>query len=675
MITNRHSNSPKSRSFWRGADRSQGMVEFALALPILLVFIFAIIDFSLLFSAWILIQNMSRQSVRYAVTGDYDPTYCPAAHPDCTVDGDTALQSQLQDAARLQSIHDVAAHYRSGLLWDQALWDAQYSGSYTTAQKIADRQNPGYLSVVVCSSRRNSSNVPMYDPWAGTTGSGTYYGDCLPHGGDYNTSTTVEDPGGPGDDVTVMVDFNNPFITPFLQLFSIIPGGSTIAGRNSTWWEMVHLSSNQRGTVEKFRIARMYSLNSGGGMSYHHTDTPVTPDTATFTPSRTATRTSTYTQTPSASATPTNTPSNTPTRTNTPTTTPTITCDMFVFTTDFSEYYYQTSPSGMAVQISIKNNSGQKANITNVSFDWGWFDYNYPTQSISGIRYTSPILLTPIGNQTGSPSTWAMGTYNSNYDLAIGATKTIQVEFVQAGTWDPKITTGSFGMVVTLNNGCTVVHLADPTPTFTPSNTPSKTSTPTPSRTATSSRTITNTPTISNTPTMSATRTSTGTKTNTYTPTSTVPTNTPTRTYTPSNTVPTNTFTRTYTPTATVPTNTFTRTYTPTATVPTSTFTPSKTSTPTVPTSTFTRTSTPSETFTKTFTPSNTYTPTPSKTSTPSLTPSNTSTPSNTPTKTTTPTYTPTNTRTMTPTPPPSPTPSRTNTPSPTDTKCSTCYG
>ena len=57
------------KRFWWGAGRSQGVVEFALAAPVLLMLLFGIIDFSLLFSAWLLVQNVSRQAVRFAVTG------------------------------------------------------------------------------------------------------------------------------------------------------------------------------------------------------------------------------------------------------------------------------------------------------------------------------------------------------------------------------------------------------------------------------------------------------------------------------------------------------------------------------------------------------------------------------------------------------------------------------
>ncbi|HEY5157803.1 MAG TPA: TadE family protein, partial [Anaerolineales bacterium] len=98
-------------------NRSQGIVEFAVALPILLMLLFGIIDFSLLFSAWLLIQNMSRQAVRYAVTGDFNTAYCPGPDFDCK-DADPAVQAQLVDAARLPSIRDTAYQFQTGLLID-----------------------------------------------------------------------------------------------------------------------------------------------------------------------------------------------------------------------------------------------------------------------------------------------------------------------------------------------------------------------------------------------------------------------------------------------------------------------------------------------------------------------------------------------------------------------------
>ncbi len=68
---------PSKRKGSHGAaSRSQALLEFALALPILLMLLFGIIDLAALFQAWLTVENIARQTVRYAVTGQYDPTFC-----------------------------------------------------------------------------------------------------------------------------------------------------------------------------------------------------------------------------------------------------------------------------------------------------------------------------------------------------------------------------------------------------------------------------------------------------------------------------------------------------------------------------------------------------------------------------------------------------------------------
>src|SRR6185436_3678568 len=66
-----YSSSKSSRS-----SPSQALLEFALALPILLMVIFGIVDFALLFQAWLSVENVARQTIRYAVTGEYDSAHC-----------------------------------------------------------------------------------------------------------------------------------------------------------------------------------------------------------------------------------------------------------------------------------------------------------------------------------------------------------------------------------------------------------------------------------------------------------------------------------------------------------------------------------------------------------------------------------------------------------------------
>src|SRR3972149_9855816 len=62
---------PRSRRF-----RGQGAVEFALILPVLLLVIFMIIELARLLHAYLVIENGARYGVRYAVTGEYNDTYC-----------------------------------------------------------------------------------------------------------------------------------------------------------------------------------------------------------------------------------------------------------------------------------------------------------------------------------------------------------------------------------------------------------------------------------------------------------------------------------------------------------------------------------------------------------------------------------------------------------------------
>ncbi len=55
-----------------GRKKAQGMVEFALILPLLLVLILGVFEFSRLMFAWIIVENSTRFGIRYATTGNYD---------------------------------------------------------------------------------------------------------------------------------------------------------------------------------------------------------------------------------------------------------------------------------------------------------------------------------------------------------------------------------------------------------------------------------------------------------------------------------------------------------------------------------------------------------------------------------------------------------------------------
>jgi hypothetical protein len=584
---------PVKRRLLLGAGRSQGMVEFALALPILLMLLFAIIDFSLLFSAWLLIQNISRQAVRYAVTGEYDVANCTAG---CATVAD-------QDQARFQSINDEADSYRAGLLVEDA----------------ATISDPGYLLITICSSRDldgdgNADFVTIF----GRMGSGIY-SECL----------DAQDAGGPGDEVVVMVDFNHPYITPFLN----------------DVWPMVHLFSAHRGIVEQFRVSRLINLNPG-------LNEPTPTASFTYTPSETYTPSPSFTPSTTASLTP------TPTATNTITPSPTPDCNQFTFTT--SAFNLLVNVGKPRAYIAVRNSSLRETYIQSMTFTWDDYDAEVPTQIFNRFYFGGALISDT--DDSSSPTSWFLvGLPAAGHKLAPGATNNLSIDFKNADAAFPGNAHAiTFGINLVLGNGCvlTIDPQAAPTHTMT--------------RTPTSTRTITATPTASSTGTRTATATTTGTGTNTPTASLTgTRTNTPTASLTGTRTN-TPTITRTPTVSQTI-TRTPTITYTPTISqTPTKTATPTRSNTPTI-SSTPSNTATP--TVSRTFTPTASRTSTPTISNTPSRTATNTFTPtrSNTWTATVTPTRsnTPTNTRTPTSTSTPTPnvpTPTRTRTPSATPT-------
>ena len=52
-----------------GREQGQSAVEFALVLPLLLMLIFALIEFGVLFMSWVTVEHSAREATRYAVTG------------------------------------------------------------------------------------------------------------------------------------------------------------------------------------------------------------------------------------------------------------------------------------------------------------------------------------------------------------------------------------------------------------------------------------------------------------------------------------------------------------------------------------------------------------------------------------------------------------------------------
>ena len=295
--------------------RGQTLVEFALALPILLMLTFGIIEFGRMMHAYLALENGSRFAVRFAITGNYDPAYCDDAvsalagslslssseqadgADDCVVHTaagkiDNDKTSALQDWARLPSIRDAALAGTTGITWDPSSavsgdYLAFLQNAYTTANLSQDfRGNPseaGYFGITTCSNRvlpvsgdfyRFNPNTLFYSP--NPTGTDPDYAFpiyCeLSKGDNSGTIRYVDDAGGPGDRVRVVLTYRYNVITPFL----------------SSIWPTIRLKAEREGLVEKFRTSRVTGLSGRIMIAATHTYTPP-PPTETLTPTNTPT--------------------------------------------------------------------------------------------------------------------------------------------------------------------------------------------------------------------------------------------------------------------------------------------------------------------------------------------------------------------------------------------------
>ena len=88
------------------------------------------------------IQDLAHGTVRYAITGQYDPQYCRDLDADNTPCEGKSKDKEV-DAARIMSIHAVAVEYQKTLTVNpEAAWDQRE-----------------YLKVIIC-SERGTDNPP-----------------------------------------------------------------------------------------------------------------------------------------------------------------------------------------------------------------------------------------------------------------------------------------------------------------------------------------------------------------------------------------------------------------------------------------------------------------------------------------------------------------------------------
>jgi len=247
--------------------RGQGLVEFAIALPILLLMLFGIIEFGRLLQAWLTVQNSARFGLRYLVTGEFNSNYCAQANValglvfadvwdgdeanDCEVPDSygsdpadaRALTDNLVDWARLPSSYDVARVGATGLAINDAI-SGDYLSYLTThptdpsASVFGSPLDPRYYHVMICSYRDNDLDGSRdFYPLENTNPPTCY---------DSINNFLMDDAGGPGDRVRIHVTYNHPMILPFL----------------SNWWPSVPLEAWREGIVERFRTSRISGITS-----------------------------------------------------------------------------------------------------------------------------------------------------------------------------------------------------------------------------------------------------------------------------------------------------------------------------------------------------------------------------------------------------------------------------
>src|SRR3990172_1991337 len=332
--------------------RGQGMVEFALILPVMLLVIFVVIELARLLHAYLAIENGARFGVRYAVTGEYNTAYCPAGVCDSRAE---------EDAARLPSIKDVARAGSTSILRDESV----------------PQGSPSYFLMTVCSSRDEDGDdigeFQLVDPVYSTFTPSRCERIAAP-------GVRVEDVGGPGDRVSVTLDFDHPLIVPIL----------------STYWPKLHLTASREGIIEQFRVTRVLALPatiSAPTLTPSDTATPTITDTPSETP------TPTITDTPSATPTPTDTftPSSTPSTTATPTVTATPSCALL----SIGGLSVSQAGAGAWIIANVTNGNTAPMSLTDSFVDWDKF---YGSQVLDA-GWFNGIYYRPLGTVDASPPT------------------------------------------------------------------------------------------------------------------------------------------------------------------------------------------------------------------------------------------------------------------------------
>ncbi len=155
----------------------------------------------------------------------------------------------------------ISGNYSSFLdnAYDVGTFDQTYRGNPSL---------PGYFGITTCSNRVksiwvcNSNLIPITNftrPLSLPSQDDYRYSDPCRLDDASGIVRFVDDAGGPGNRVRVVLTYRHPLITPLLL---------------DTWWPTLRLTSQREGIVEKFRTSRVTGLVGAIAQAATHTPTP-----------------------------------------------------------------------------------------------------------------------------------------------------------------------------------------------------------------------------------------------------------------------------------------------------------------------------------------------------------------------------------------------------------------
>jgi regulation of enolase protein 1 (concanavalin A-like superfamily) len=257
----------------RKREKGQGLVEFALVMPVLLLIILAIIETALIFQGYLTVQHAAREAARWAVT------YKPEKHRD--LDGNVCCPNETDEeywARRAELIKEKAVEAAVGLRIDEA----RLGLTPATFEMYANE--PNFYGVEIW-------GYPSFNP---------------PPGG-WTEPQLLDNPGLQGLPIRVRVTHNVELLDPLYR--AIVPRVRVVAQT-----EMIN-----EGTQAGFGNVAPPSLPPGPALPTTDWEPLVsdTPDSGgggvnTPTPDPLGSPVPTLTRTPGPSATPTETPTATP---------------------------------------------------------------------------------------------------------------------------------------------------------------------------------------------------------------------------------------------------------------------------------------------------------------------------------------------------------------------------